>query len=274
VQHRGGGEAAGHRHGGEGGCARRLARLFVAVCILAATLGGCGDGTPVATELPKQEILIVGDSIAAGVGVTSNRESLQGRLADARPNWFIFNVSRGGLAVFGRMPGLQLSPEWLRAGGGPATNIVVMLGVNDYLESVPLATFRARYEVIAATATRLRRNLVCVTPIWTAREDAAGASNLAGLVLADYRRAITDVCTAHGFAVIDGANLVPHDSRLYAKDGTKWLHPNAAGYARLAQALLPQLDSALVHGAPRGGGTHKAGRIATTRSPTSRAISP
>ena len=228
---------------------QQLVGLFAAACILEAALGGCGSGV-VDTEIPKQEILLVGDSIAAGVGVTSNRHSLQGRLTRARPNWFIFNVSRGGLAVAGGTPWQQ---NWLAAGGGPAATVVVMLGVNDFRASVPLATFRARYENIAVTATYLGRNLVCVTPIWTGQEDAPDASNLQGLVLADYRKAITEVCTAHGFAVIDGANLVPHDAGLYAADGTKALHPNAVGYRWLAQGLLPHLDRVLLHSgaAPR-----------------------
>lgn len=245
---------------------QQLAGLFAAACILEAALGGCGSGA-VDTEMPKQEILLVGDSIAAGVGVTSNRHSLQGRLARARPEWFIFNVSRGGLSV------AAFIPNWLAAGGGPMADIVVMLGVADFMASVPLDTFRARYEAIAAKAIDLRRNLVCVTPIWTGKEDTPDRSNLQGLVLADYRKAITEVCKAHGFAVIDGANLVPHDSSLYAADGTKALHPNAVGYRWLAQGLATQLDGLLLNDR-RGSDAHDAGSIANTRSLTSRAISP
>ena len=220
----------------------RLTGLFAAAGVLHAALGGCGRRV-VDAERPKQEILLIGDSIAAGVGVTSNRHSLQGRLAGARPNWFIFNVSRGGMTVAGGSALQPFVPKWIAAGGRPPVNVVVMLGVNDFITSVPLDTFRARYYAITVVAKNLGRNLVCVTPIWMGDENTP---NRANLVLADYRKAITEVCTSRGFAVIDGENLVPHDPSLYAADKTKSLHPNAEGYRWLAEGLTPQLDGLLL----------------------------
>ncbi len=113
--------------------------------------------------------------------------------------------------------------------------IVVMFGYNDFNLNTPVETFADAYrEFLASMPADVP--IVCITPLWTQRE---GEPNTAGDVLADYRAAVADACSAH--RVVDGVTLIDHDSK-YFSDG---LHPNHVGNAQLASRLVPVLKPLL-----------------------------
>lgn len=199
-----------------------------------------GIGSPAFGE--RRDILLVGDSIGVSGTVDRSKEGLQGRLERKRPGWFIANVSRGGMSVGAGGPWPPFNTVLLGIDGVMRRNVIVSLGVNDYLTSIPLDDFRTSYEQIANTAAFWGENLICVTPIWEGGEEEP---NGAGAVLEEYRQVIGEVCIAHGFVVIDGLQLVPHDPAMYAENGSGFLHPNRRGYAWFARRLAPLLDDVL-----------------------------
>jgi lysophospholipase L1-like esterase len=92
--------------------------------------GVCGDGA-------AMRLLIVGDSSAAGVGVGTQDVALAGQLtrrlaqAGRRVHWRL--VARSGANTAQALQLLQ------NAGAAPADIAVVVLGVNDVVDQVPIA---------------------------------------------------------------------------------------------------------------------------------------
>jgi lysophospholipase L1-like esterase len=198
-------------------------------------------GPASAVPPPRRDILLVGDSITTGAVLGRNRDSIPERLARMRPGWFIADVSRGGMGVaHGAWPAFNVS--LLRWFNVRRENVVVLLGVNDFMSSVPLDTFETAYTTLAATALDENEQLVCVTPVWAGPSDRV---NLIGAVLEDYRMVIRSVCAVYGFPVIEGDPLVPHDAAFYAEDDPMELHPNARGCRWFARNLAFQLDPVL-----------------------------
>ena len=185
----------------------------------------------------KTSILLIGDSIGADLGASKVRYGVAGRLAQySRGDWFVHNLSRGGMTIApgGYWPAFD--PALIGLGGVWAKNVVVMLGVNDYLQSLPLEDVTSRYQAIIDAALSLDMNLVCVTPVPLIGEEAP---NGLGLRLEDYRLAIAGVCGQSNRPVIDGKPLMPAKPELFA-DGS--VHPNNQGYGFLVRNLKRSLE--------------------------------
>jgi lysophospholipase L1-like esterase len=117
---------------------RRLPRLPEPA---GARAGEVGQG-------PMLRLLVTGDSSAAGVGVSTQREALAGRLStrlawacQARVEWRL--LARSGLTSAQTL-------ELLRLHGAPQADVAVVLtGVNDIIEQVPSHRAVAAREAIA-----------------------------------------------------------------------------------------------------------------------------
>ena len=202
------------------------------VAALAFPRPALAQSSPTATSKPGHSMVFVGDSIMDGSGAGKSPSSIVNRLGALRPSWTILNHSAGGASVSGGPMSQPMDPHPIVPLHGDP--IVVFLGTNDWGLGIPIAKFETSYHNFIHVLDDLHPQVICVTPIWRTGE---GTLNSAGYKLDDYRKAITQICTADGHPVIDGLSLVPDDPKYYL-DG---IHPNDAGddyYARhLAEAL-------------------------------------
>ncbi|MFM7140880.1 MAG: SGNH/GDSL hydrolase family protein [Alphaproteobacteria bacterium] len=211
---------------------------------------------PVARVVPWHRLVLVGDSIVANVPGGSWESGLPARVQSVLPRWVVWPYARGlwtvGLDWYGsnHFGGRgSPDPEALRPMLAPGDAIVILLGTNDFRLSRPIAELMAGYgrlldrvaqaDLIMSVPEPTIR--VCVTPIW--RKDADKPNDF-GLVLADYAKAIREVCSRRGVAVVDGFDLVrPGETQLIDSSD---VHPTMEGTRllgeRLGEKLLPVLD--------------------------------
>lgn len=185
----------------------------------------------------KTTILLIGDSIGADLGAAKVGYGVTGRLAQhSRGDWVAHNLSRGGMTIAPGEYWPAFTPAVIGLTGVWAKNGVVMLGVNDYLQSLPLQDMTSHYQSIIDEARLWGVNLTSVTPIPLIGEETP---NALGLRLQDYRAAITEVCGQSGRPVIDGKELMPAKPELFI-DGS--IHPSNRGYGFLARNLKRSLE--------------------------------
>ena len=206
---------------------RRLAvrAVTVALLLLAAT--------PVRAAAAERVLVILGDSLTAGLGVAPDEAYPALLEARLRRDGFLYRVVNAGVSGDTSAGGLRRVDWVLRA---RPDFVVVALGANDGLRAQPVAALRDNLSTIV---TRLR---------------AAGARVLlAGMRLppnygADYATAF-----AGAFPAVARATSVPllpflldgvaGDPALNQPDG---IHPNARGHRIVAEtvwrALRPHLE--------------------------------
>jgi len=198
---------------------------------------------------PLLQLLILGDSSAAGVGVAEQRDALSGHLTralaaqcGARVRWQL--LARSGV---NSAQCLQLLE---REAPAPADVAVVILGVNDVVDQVPSARAVAAREAIA---NRLRNAHgvahVVFAPLPPVHRFPGLPQPLRWVAGADARR--HDAAVAHWAAGrVDVSHVpivVPLDRGVMADDG---FHPGEPVYRvcglalaeHIATAVWPQLD--------------------------------
>lgn len=203
------------------------------VAALAFPRPALAQSSPTATSTPRHSMVFVGDSIMYGYGASEASLSIVNRLGALRPYWTILNYSVGGASVSGGSICPPMDPHGIVPLLGNPT--VVFLGTNDWGYGIPIVKFETNYRNFIHVLDDRHPQVICVTPIWRADD---GTLNGAGYKLDDYRKAITQICTADRHPAIDGSSLVPHDPKYYL-DG---LHPNDAGYEYYARHLAEALD--------------------------------
>lgn len=191
---------------------------------------------PVPAGAAERVIVVLGDSLTAGLGVAPD-EAFPARLeARLRAEGFDYRVVNAGVSGDTTAGGLRRLDWVLRA---RPEIVVVALGANDGLRALPVAALR---DNLTAIVGRLR---------------AAGARVLlAGMRLPPNYGAYADAF-AGTFAAVARATSVPllpfllqgvaGDSTLNQADG---VHPNAAGHAVVAATVWRALRPLLVHRAP------------------------
>ena len=201
-----------------------MGRLLLVVLLLAAPAA--------ALERERYVVVVIGDSIAAGLGAQSSKRELTHRLEDlSHGAWFMLNVSRNGTSFTGSvLP--PLNPDLLGLPGVTGDRTLIMLGVNDFQTSQPTSDVAHALDELLARAVTWHIAITCVTPIWLTGEETS--TNNLGLRLEDYRAVIRDRCTVAGGSIVEGIDLVPHDATLFF--GGR-LHPNDRGYSFLAKRL-------------------------------------
>ena len=135
--------------------------------------------------------------------------------------------------------------------------VYIASGTNDFKLNIPIGTIGSvkstshdRNTFFGAYRTTLDHiltskptvNLYLATPL---QRDNAGytieSTNTAGHMLRDYRQAVFDLGEMYSIPVIDmysRSGLTDRTLSLYTTDG---LHPNAAGYARMARVVVAQI---------------------------------
>ena len=175
-------------------------------------------------------LLVVGDSLAVGVGARAPAASVPGRIAAACPAVAIVNRARSGARL------ADVPAQLAGAGGGRWDAVLVAIGGNDVLRGTRPA--RAAHDARHAIAQARRRS----TRVVVASSANVGAVPavpwpLDRLLQARTRRVrdtLADACSAHGAAFvdfyrpigIDPFSRAPH--RYFGADG---LHPSDAAYA-------------------------------------------
>lgn len=202
---------------------------------------------PVMAQPPR--VAFVGDSIVVGKQIDHPGGTFS-HLVE-RSGFRVHDISRDGARATTMLPVVPPVLDFLDGQGtlfpGALAGIVVMLGTNDYSQSVPLAQFRETWRAFVQGA---RSPLICVTPMWRFDE---GLPNAAGLVIDDYRQVIREECT--GGVVIEGVDVIPGEPgrtpigapTRFTADG---LHPNRKGHRRASRNLRRELGEML--GDPRG----------------------
>ncbi len=181
-------------------------------------------------------VLLIGDSIFWGMGAGGGRYRVSFQLQRELKDAFVFDYSAPGatMAWF-----FSPSPGCVEFYGGINKKLdvaVIGLGLNDWVLGVPLEYFSAKYEQFLQGIQTTIPNIACVPPLWTSRE---GRLNKVGATIADYRAAISKICTQRNLKRYfwNGLEAVPADRRFFLDD----LHPNRAGHRRYAKWLRDQL---------------------------------
>lgn len=194
--------------------------------------GVCGAG-------PGLRLLIVGDSSAAGVGVSDQREALAGQLvtrlaARHRVEWRL--VAQSGATVADATGWVEASDGW------PADVVLVVLGVNDVTRMTGLRVWEDRVRGLCAV---LRRRHGAGRVIWSGVPQMV-AFPLLPRPLRDVLGAVAQrndmVLARLAAGAVPGLEHVrldlPHEPHLMARDG---FHPGVEGYRLWARLLAARI---------------------------------
>ncbi len=211
-------------------------------------------------------LLLLGDSIAAGLGAGRQRHTLGVRLAKQLG-------SATGRAVR-LVPGAEVGGEssWLAGQVAAVPDdlsidvAVVVVGGNDVTHRVPVATSVAHLEQTVTTLRARGAEVVVGTcpdlgALPVLPQPLRGLARQASRRLAAAQREATLRCGGHPVPLGDvlGGSLVAEPDALFALDR---FHPSSRGYRRIADALLPAVLASL---APPAG---PSGTGELARSPT------
>ncbi|MFI2029808.1 SGNH/GDSL hydrolase family protein [Streptomyces buecherae] len=216
-----------------------------------------GTGGEVGGRGPRLRLLVVGDSMAAGVGVAHHRAGIAGQLAekvadeaDGSVAWQV--VARGGATAESTARKVARDPitfeverdaeEGRNAAGAPDL-VVVMVGINDLLRYRGLRAWRHDLDVLV-TALRGRWEQAppiafCgFPPVW--RFPALPQPSRAVLGL----RALRMDQVLRESAVRNGVFHVPLPVDSMASEPRSFFaedrfHPSARGYAEMAGSFVP-----------------------------------
>ena len=206
---------------------RSLARLVLGGVVLAGALVA-----PARAQAPERVIVVLGDSLTAGLGVTAD-EAFPARLQERlRREGYAYRVVNAGVSGDTTAGGLRRVDWVLRA--RPAV-VVVALGANDGLRGLPVsqlkANLRAIVERLTGQGARVLLAGMRVPP------------NYGDRYAREYAEAFADVARREKTPLmpflLDGVGA---EARLNQPDG---IHPNAAGHQVIADRLWPYLKPLL-----------------------------
>lgn len=195
------------------------------------------------------DLLVVGDSIAAGLGAELPKETLGARLATRLAKATRRTVRLRTVAEVGAESSMLAA----QLAGLPAAYrpdvAVVVVGGNDVTHRVPVAE-SVRHLEAAVVALRERGTAVVVgtCPDLGALRPvpqplrALGSRASRQLAQAQEQAAVRAGAHVVSLAHVVGPFFITHPDEMFSLDR---FHPSAAGYKRTARALLPSLLAAL-----------------------------
>lgn len=257
--------------------ARRRLLTVAAAGIAAGTLGGSygarellhrqaaaarrligkplGEQAPYADRVWKSshgnplDLLLLGDSIAAGLGAERRKDTLGGRLSKGLAKRTGRAVRLRTAAVVGSESS-QLAAQLASLEPGYAPDLaVIVVGGNDVTHRVPVAEsvahleaairdLRARgTEVVVGTCPDLGALRPVPQPL-----RALGSRASRQLAMAQAQGAVRAGAHAVSLARVVGPFFISNPDEMFSLDR---FHPSALGYRRTAAALLPSLLTAL-----------------------------
>lgn len=214
------------------------------------------------TRSTTRTLLGIGDSITLGV-VHTDSTNIWWKLAAENTNYVGVNEGRDS-ATFAWINTDSIAYRaWAREYTNTADVMLVMAGINDWWQNVPLgnstdpaSTYESSfYGSLRFTADLFREYYPLAKHIWcTPYKCAQGLTqNSVGATLADYARAIIYVATEYGFTAIDLYNDFSDLSAYPAKTlylTYDALHLNVAGHRLLANHIQPYLEAGGAFGIP------------------------
>jgi len=240
---------------------RRLVLILALACTAATTACGGSNGpsgpTPAAPRISRTRFLAFGDSFTAGevtsplasapalahrmivVPAASYPSVLQGRLQST------YTAQSGSIAVINGgepseriLDGLQRFPDVFAA--SRAEVVLLMEGVNGLPQVGPdISTGVMRIMVQEAKNGRARVFVGSMIPQVSSRP----RGNTPVSELLAYNRVLQIMCTQEGVTFVDLYNAMLADApTLIGSDG---LHPNEAGYRRIAELFFAAIKNEL-----------------------------
>lgn len=213
------------------------------------------------------DLLVLGDSIAAGLGAERPKHTLGGRLARGIAR----DTGRSVRLRTGAVVGSESSMLAGQVGALPATYrpdvAVVVVGGNDVTHRVPVAeSVRHLGEAIDALRARGAEVVVGTCPdlgaLRPVPQPLRSLGSRASRQLADAQRAVALERGARvvSLAHVVGPFFITNPDEMFSLDR---FHPSAHGYKRTAKAMLPSVLAALGvveelpfgHHAPGAGGS-------------------
>ena len=109
--------------------------------------------------VPKQTILVTGDSTAVGVGALDNQESIAGRLGQQFPQADITNLGVSGARLKDLIPILKSQKESFKT----YDLLMIQIGANDITHFTPYATIHEQLLEVIALAEQLSKKTLILT---------------------------------------------------------------------------------------------------------------
>ena len=189
------------------------------------------DGCFVTEAKSEKLLLAFGDSITQGYDALRSSDRYISRLADAL-GADEYNKAIGGDIFSPDLAALRddLEPDFITVAYG--TNDWNSIGEEFFKENC-----REFYHNLARNYPKAK--IFALTPIWRADYKDERAFGEFGKVALDIREATKDL---DNVTVIEGFDLVPHDTTLYSD---KYLHPNSNGFDHYFKNLLTEIKKYL-----------------------------
>lgn len=197
------------------------------------------------------ELLLLGDSVAAGLGAELPKETLGARLAKGVAKRTGRSVRLHTAARVGAETSmLHEQLESLPAGYRPDVAVVVV-GGNDVTHRVPIAdsvkhleeTVAALQELGAAVVVGTCPDLGALRPVPQPLR-ALGSQQSRRLAAAQRRAVLAMGAYAVSLADVVGPFFITNPDEMFSLDR---FHPSSQGYRRTAKAMLPSVLAALGH---------------------------
>lgn len=187
------------------------------------------DGASLIPHTYDSTIMFFGDSITQGWNSAWDCQSFAWRVSLALNADCLINGIGGAVFLPESIDEIPFRPD----------RIIVAYGTNDF------GGFYREYEVFtAACEETLRRiqklnpqsEIFVLTPIWRADMDVVKPVG----TFEQIRQAIADIATNLGMKVIDGFELVPHETKWFADEK---VHPNDEGFRLYAENLMERMGN-------------------------------
>lgn len=214
-----------------------------------------GEQAPYADRVWKKsyghpvDLLLLGDSIAAGLGAERRKDTLGGRLSKGLATHLQRGVRLRTVAVVGAESSTLAAQLDTLPPGYRADVAVVVVGGNDVTHRVPVAEAAAHLgEVVARLRASGTEVVVGTCPdlgmLRPVPQPLRSLGSLASRQLARAQTAAAVAAGAHAVSLSDvvGPFFVTDPDAMFSLDR---FHPSALGYRRTAQALLPSLLTAV-----------------------------
>lgn len=249
---------------------RRLPALLLLALLLAATLAGgspagpAGGQAPPAPPPPGEVLLVLGDSLAVGVGATSPVQRgfaavLQGwltRLPPARPivltNLGVAGETSASFIEGGQLARARAELEAAARDGRRVSPVVLSIGGNDLL-AVERAEAAARRQALARFEGNLARILddldagltradgrtgaLVLLTVYNPHGGAAGVAGSDAWWVEQFNGVLRAAAAARGLTLVDAWALVAGHEAAWTHIGVGDVHPTNAGHAAIAGAI-------------------------------------